>query len=146
MFVWVISHQPTVLFFQNKSAPATGQPSVFFSQNKSTPIRWADQQKIKSILKICINKVSHNKKNHGICTIFWIRWWVKVVVKIQMNYNLEHGSSSISHQRDGHWIVSTFNNELRPLSRSFMSIERTLVTKIIIWMDRKLGDESIKSN
>jgi hypothetical protein len=36
LFVWLISHQPTVLFSQNK--PATGnQPTVLFSQNKSAP-------------------------------------------------------------------------------------------------------------
>jgi hypothetical protein len=33
LFVWLISHQSTVLFSQNK--PATGnQPTVLFSQNK----------------------------------------------------------------------------------------------------------------
>jgi hypothetical protein len=33
LFAWLISHQPTVLFSQNK--PATGnQPAVLFSQNK----------------------------------------------------------------------------------------------------------------
>jgi hypothetical protein len=36
LFVWLISHQPTVLFSQNK--PTTGnQPSVLFSQNKPAP-------------------------------------------------------------------------------------------------------------
>jgi hypothetical protein len=36
LFVWLISHQPTVLFSHNK--PATNnQPAVLFSQNKSTP-------------------------------------------------------------------------------------------------------------
>jgi hypothetical protein len=36
LFVWLISHQPTVLFSQNK--PATGnQAAVLFSQNKSAP-------------------------------------------------------------------------------------------------------------
>jgi hypothetical protein len=35
LFVWIISHQPAVLFSQNK--PATGnEPTVLFSQNKST--------------------------------------------------------------------------------------------------------------
>jgi hypothetical protein len=34
MFAWLISHQPTVLFSQNKSAN-TNQPAVLFSQNKS---------------------------------------------------------------------------------------------------------------
>jgi hypothetical protein len=34
LFVWLISHQPTVLFSQNK--PATNnQPTVLFSHNKS---------------------------------------------------------------------------------------------------------------
>jgi hypothetical protein len=36
MFVWLISHQPTVIFSQNK--PATNnQPAVLFSQNKPAP-------------------------------------------------------------------------------------------------------------
>jgi hypothetical protein len=33
LFVWLISHQPTVLFSQNKAAITT-QPAVLFSQNK----------------------------------------------------------------------------------------------------------------
>jgi hypothetical protein len=33
LFAWLISHQPTVLFSQNKSA-TSNQPTVFFSQNK----------------------------------------------------------------------------------------------------------------
>jgi hypothetical protein len=36
LFVWVISHQPAVLFSQNKSA-TSNQPAVLFSQNKSAP-------------------------------------------------------------------------------------------------------------
>jgi hypothetical protein len=36
LFAWLISHQPTVLFSQNKSA-TSNQPAVFFSQNKSAP-------------------------------------------------------------------------------------------------------------
>jgi hypothetical protein len=36
LFVWLISHQPAVLFSQNK--PATcNQPTVLFSHNKSAP-------------------------------------------------------------------------------------------------------------
>jgi hypothetical protein len=36
LFVWLISHQPAVLFSQNK--PATNsQPAVLFTQNKSAP-------------------------------------------------------------------------------------------------------------
>jgi hypothetical protein len=36
LFVWLISHQPAVLFSQNK--PATNnQPAVLFSQNKPVP-------------------------------------------------------------------------------------------------------------
>jgi hypothetical protein len=36
LFAWLISHQPAVLFSQNK--PATiNQPTVFFSQNKPAP-------------------------------------------------------------------------------------------------------------
>jgi hypothetical protein len=37
LFVWLISHQPTVLLPQNKSA-ITNQPAVFFSQNKPAPV------------------------------------------------------------------------------------------------------------
>jgi hypothetical protein len=36
LIVWLISHQPTVLFSHNKSA-TSNQPAVFFSHNKSTP-------------------------------------------------------------------------------------------------------------
>jgi hypothetical protein len=36
VFVWLISHQPTVLFSQNKPA-ITNQPAVLFSQNKLAP-------------------------------------------------------------------------------------------------------------
>jgi uncharacterized membrane protein len=34
LFVWLISHQPPVLFSQNKSA-ISNQPAVLFSHNKS---------------------------------------------------------------------------------------------------------------
>jgi hypothetical protein len=36
MFVWLINHQPAVLFSQNKSA-TSNQPAVLFSQNKPAP-------------------------------------------------------------------------------------------------------------
>jgi hypothetical protein len=36
LFVWLISHQPAVLFSQNKSA-ISNQPAVLFSQNKPAP-------------------------------------------------------------------------------------------------------------
>jgi hypothetical protein len=36
LFVRLISHQPTVLFSQNKPA-ISNQPAVLFSQNKSAP-------------------------------------------------------------------------------------------------------------
>jgi hypothetical protein len=37
LFAWLISHQPAVLFSQNK--PATNnQPAVLFSQNKTAPV------------------------------------------------------------------------------------------------------------
>jgi hypothetical protein len=36
LFAWLISHQPVVLFFQNKSA-TNNQPTVLFSQNKLAP-------------------------------------------------------------------------------------------------------------
>jgi hypothetical protein len=36
LFAWLISHQPTVLFSQNKPA-ISNQPAVHFSQNKPTP-------------------------------------------------------------------------------------------------------------
>jgi hypothetical protein len=36
MFVWLISHQPAVLFSQNKPA-TSNQPTILFSQNKSAP-------------------------------------------------------------------------------------------------------------
>jgi hypothetical protein len=36
LFAWLISHQPTVLFSQNKSA-TSNQPAVLFSHNKPAP-------------------------------------------------------------------------------------------------------------
>jgi hypothetical protein len=36
VFAWLISHQPAVLFFQNKPANSN-QPAVLFSQNKPAP-------------------------------------------------------------------------------------------------------------
>jgi hypothetical protein len=36
LFAWLISHQPAVLFSQNKPA-TSNQPEVLFSQNKSAP-------------------------------------------------------------------------------------------------------------
>jgi hypothetical protein len=36
LFVWLISHQPAVLFSQNKPA-TSNQPAVLFSQSKSAP-------------------------------------------------------------------------------------------------------------
>jgi hypothetical protein len=36
LFVWLISHQPAVLFSQNKSA-ISNQPTVLFSQSKPAP-------------------------------------------------------------------------------------------------------------
>jgi hypothetical protein len=36
LFAWLISHQPAVLFSQNKPA-TSNQPAVLFSQNKSAP-------------------------------------------------------------------------------------------------------------
>jgi hypothetical protein len=38
LFAWLISHQPTVLFSQNKPATSNqNQPAVLFSQNKPAP-------------------------------------------------------------------------------------------------------------
>jgi hypothetical protein len=36
LFAWLISHQPTVLFSQNKSA-TSNKSTVLFSQNKPAP-------------------------------------------------------------------------------------------------------------
>jgi hypothetical protein len=36
LFVWLISHQPAVLFYQNKST-ISNQPTILFSQNKPAP-------------------------------------------------------------------------------------------------------------
>jgi hypothetical protein len=36
MFAWLISHQPAVLFSQNKPA-TSNQPTVLFSRNKPAP-------------------------------------------------------------------------------------------------------------
>jgi hypothetical protein len=37
LFAWLISHQPTVLFSQNKSA-TSNQPTILFTQNKPAPV------------------------------------------------------------------------------------------------------------
>jgi hypothetical protein len=36
LFAWLISHQPAVIFSQNKPA-TSNQPAVLFSQNKPAP-------------------------------------------------------------------------------------------------------------
>jgi hypothetical protein len=36
LFTWLISHQPAILFSQNKPA-TSNQPTVLFSQNKPAP-------------------------------------------------------------------------------------------------------------
>jgi hypothetical protein len=36
LFAWLISHQPTVIFSQNKPS-TSNQPAVLLSQNKSAP-------------------------------------------------------------------------------------------------------------
>jgi hypothetical protein len=36
LFAWLISHQPAVLFSQNKPA-TSNQPAILFSQNKPAP-------------------------------------------------------------------------------------------------------------
>jgi hypothetical protein len=36
LFAWLISHQPAVLFFQNKPA-TSNQPTLLYSQNKPAP-------------------------------------------------------------------------------------------------------------
>jgi hypothetical protein len=36
LFVWLISHQPALLFSQNKPA-TSNQPAVLYFQNKSAP-------------------------------------------------------------------------------------------------------------
>jgi hypothetical protein len=54
LFAWLISHQPAVLFSQDKPA-TSNQPAVLFSQNKPTPaisqpnrlmlsVRWRGRQ------------------------------------------------------------------------------------------------------
>jgi hypothetical protein len=37
MFAWLISHEPAVLFSQNKPA-TSNKPTILFSQNKPTPV------------------------------------------------------------------------------------------------------------
>jgi hypothetical protein len=38
LFAWLISHQPTIFFSQNKPA-TSNQPTVLFSQNKPAPAK-----------------------------------------------------------------------------------------------------------
>jgi hypothetical protein len=62
LFVWIISHQPAVLFSQNK--PATNnQPAVLFSQNKSAPA--IGHQPNEQAASLCgIVTASSTSKNH----------------------------------------------------------------------------------
>jgi hypothetical protein len=61
LFVWLISHQPAVLFSQNK--PATNnQPKVIFSQNKSAPAisHPPNEQAVQSLASIRFLFISQN--------------------------------------------------------------------------------------
>jgi hypothetical protein len=54
LFAWLISHQPAILFSQNK--PATrNQPTILFSQNKPAPA--INHQLVRSIKYKVITKV-----------------------------------------------------------------------------------------
>jgi hypothetical protein len=60
LFVWLISHQPAVLFSQNK--PATNnQPTLLFSQNKSAPV--ISQQPNEQ------TPITRKRKNHAVSII-----------------------------------------------------------------------------
>jgi hypothetical protein len=55
-FVWLISHQPEVLFSQNKPA-TSNQPAVLFSQNKPAP---AISQQPTEQAEYVLSQISHN--------------------------------------------------------------------------------------
>jgi hypothetical protein len=66
LFAWLISHQPTVLFSQNKPA-TSNQPTVLFSQNKPAPAishQPTEQALVatKSATGICYQFVSEENK------------------------------------------------------------------------------------
>jgi hypothetical protein len=54
LFVWLISHQPAVLFSQTKPA-ISNQPTVLFSQNKSAPA------------------ISHQPNEQAGCQVHWVK-------------------------------------------------------------------------
>jgi hypothetical protein len=60
LFVWLISHQPAVLFSQNKPA-INNQPALLFSQNKSTPAISHQPNKQAA----CLNKQLLHICSHG---------------------------------------------------------------------------------
>jgi hypothetical protein len=62
LFVWLISHQPTVLFSQNK--PVTNdQSTVLFSQNKSVPVinHQPNEQAVTFLLLIVVTNAAGSR-------------------------------------------------------------------------------------
>jgi hypothetical protein len=65
LFVWLISHQPAVLFSQDKSA-ISNQPTILFSQNKPEPATSQPNRLIVSALtktffhELLVRKVGSN--------------------------------------------------------------------------------------
>jgi hypothetical protein len=73
LFVRLISHQPAVLFCQNKSA-ISNQPAVLFSQNKPAPAISHQRneqaaQLISSLSALLINGV--RSQMYWLISVFW---------------------------------------------------------------------------
>jgi hypothetical protein len=67
LFAWLISHQPAVLFSQNK--PATNnQPTVLFSQNKPAPAishQPTEQADVFPLLSLLIHNIGVRAPNES---------------------------------------------------------------------------------
>jgi hypothetical protein len=73
LFVWLINHQPAVLFSQNKPA-ISNQPAVLFSQNKSAPA------------------ISHQPNEQaGSC-------WTRVMTNVEINVEFDRHVICTSHE------------------------------------------------
>jgi hypothetical protein len=69
MFAWLISHQPAVLFSQNK--PVTGnQPTVLFSHNKPAPAisHLSNERAVQA-------KDAPDEKDRALCFFFMYSHW-----------------------------------------------------------------------
>jgi hypothetical protein len=70
LFVWLISHQPAVLFSQNKSV-TNNQPAVLFSQNKPAPAI-SHQPSEQAVGPYIIYLLKDYVKHHGLTTKLYL--------------------------------------------------------------------------